>query len=318
MNNNINNTVVIVKMSAKSQRNNHYASILIYINKSLCDLFDMKTHVSKDPKFAENTLVSKNWNIIEGAIEVEKLMGSQDVAISLNEKVSNLLNIQNIELLLLFANNNSIRSVVGLFDKSINAIFDDAKTVYSVSFEVSTVETIELQRKNLKPGDVEESNIEIIPEEPNLNNIEEQIDGIDNNLEYSIIKATLVMAPVNGIPIGQVKIGDKVLTKISNESPTESRVIRELKPTELDGYQFIVPAEIINISIIKTGGMLLVLKFIDGVYAKVEELQPVKLSIMQDKKFKFGNNISSMLVKLIIIGSFWVVLLIVLSIYFYK
>ena len=92
----------------------------------------------------------------------------------------------------------------------------------------------------------------------------------------SPIDVELVLAPVSGIPISELGIGDKIMVKIS-EHTTRGNYYIDLLGARVDGTLIPVPADVIEIERGEENEYTIVCKLEDDVFGKVVETEQVKL-----------------------------------------
>ena len=94
--------------------------------------------------------------------------------------------------------------------------------------------------------------------------------------ELSPIDVDLVLAPVSGIPVFELEIGDKIMVKLTDRSTKGNYLIDHLG-ARVDGTLIPVPAEVIDIEKGEENEYTILCRLGDDAYGKAVETEQVKL-----------------------------------------
>ena len=101
-------------------------------------------------------------------------------------------------------------------------------------------------------------------------------ESVENKIKYgTILDVVLLLAPVSGIPIYELKKGDKIMVKIINNSPKAKYYIDKLGLV-VENSIIPIPGEVIDINKNENGYNIIV-KLRKGLYGKAIETEQVKL-----------------------------------------
>ena len=122
--------------------------------------------------------------------------------------------------------------------------------------------------------------------------------------KYQIINASLVVSPVNGTPINEIKIGDMVVVSINSNLYEENMIYIESKGKKDEYSKALVPGEIIE-KVVTDENVKLTIKLSDEYCAVIEETEPIKLRIFDPDKDTYIAPVVSMDERLNLIAKFF-------------
>lgn len=159
------------------------------------------------------------------------------------------------------------------FGTAEQIIFDGIKRILqdkNLKVEISIQEATDDEVAEIRNQREEERQAQYKPPEENEFNIEEGA---------SLLPASLVLAPVNGKPLYDLRIGDKIMIKLDPKSARNQHFISQYQLKTENGTYLAVPAEVIDIKAPSKADPIQILTRIeDSVYAKsTEEERQVKL-----------------------------------------
>lgn len=320
-----NDQAIVVKMAIICDNKNKYLSVLVFIDRYNHELIDIVIGISEDSRFFNVIKVNKHWTEIEKSIMINNQSNISDSVIMdlLDTGLRALLkNPSNIDLIILSEMYNNVRTVIGVFEKTIQEIINDNPTIFDVAFQNALISDIDRQRELIR-SDIENGNYD------NYYETEEEMEYEKKNEEkpsYVIINSSFVVSPISGKSLSTVSVGDKIMARISRDTRDEQRVLMELRGKKTKDGKYVVPAEVVQKSFNKNGVFKILLKFISGVYSIVEENDPIKVKMYNPDEFndtipvkpekKFG--MPGWLVNILIFFSIWTIALVIVALYLFR
>lgn len=322
---NVDEQVVVIKITARCTKADQYLAALIYINKYQHKLIDVSLHISDNSDFLTNASVKKSWVEIQRAIRDGNKNYSEkteNMATILLQNIMSILNIENIDILLLSAVYFNKMSVIKLIDNAVRKSIDDPNPMFDIDFENCLVKDIDIEKEEYE--NVEVSSEDIVKDESaNEENKENKSEDKEKNeeLQYSMIESSFIVSPVSGVLVSSVLIGDKIMVKISNKTTAEKDVLFAVRGQVTNDGMFMVPAEVIqNYISKKTNRPVLIVKLMDGIYSKIENFEPVKILMYKDyiDNVKHKPSASKWMFNILIFLSLWTVALAILALLFFR
>ena len=208
-----------------------------------------------------------SWEIYEESILKQKWSDDYNPSMtaSLQDMIDNIAKDNNLRLQLFESIRNYEHDNIELMMmERINRIVHDKNLI----LETSIQEVGEEDFRKSKKSEFSSSNIE----KNDQDNLQE--DGA------VILQVQLILAPVSGKPIYELKVGDKIMTKIAPNSDRANYFI-DLLDLRVEGYIKPVPCEIVDIkSEGKNSPIEILSKIGPGIFGKcIEDERQVKLKM---------------------------------------
>ncbi len=249
--------ILIIKARFKSDKSNIYGQILIVLNnKKEFDSFNLIVSTYPD---IYNIELNTAWDIYDGSITDIKLKGqyNNSMTASLTAHFNNFSSdLKSITQIYEFAYNNNLKEMETLIFNQIYKIFHETSIqVDTMIDEIPARDFEEIKLNRNKP--VEEK---------------KEDDNKSASPVANIILIDLILSPVKGKPIYNLKIGDRIMIKIRPGGDRANYIIDDLG-IRRDKEILPIPAEIIDI---KAGNdrkdpLEIMTKIAPGVYGKAYE-----------------------------------------------
>ena len=258
-----NELITILKARFKAVETNTYGLLIIFFNdekREVESLVAIASHYSSlfdiDPhlpwySFEEN-IINTKW---KGDI-------SLNITIDLQNYIeSSLDRDRGHELLMLIKNNDQLK-IESLLQAILMKPLADRNIIIETVSETITKESmnnVRIERNKLKTDKKSE-----------ISSIESKIKS------GNIINVELMLAPVSGIPIYELKKGDKIMVRIANTGVKEKYYIEQFG-VKVDNNILPLPAEVVDITKNDKGEYIILVKLEKSVYGKAIETEQVKL-----------------------------------------
>lgn len=279
----IDDTIIIVKVSARSYINSRYISLLIFLSKEKTEIVDIVCGISNNIYFANETDAFKDWVSIEKAMRlIENLIVDAHLRIVelLKISVQNILNKEVIDSILFYELSNDRKSVISFFEKEIKTILEDQVTLIDVYFEQTYLSNM-IEQKGIISSYLEENMyLANIPDYQDDKIIQTAIEKVFSKMyhdKYVMVKSDFAFAPVSGTPITMLNISDTIIVKIKLDEVTEDFIasIGGKKDKKTGFYR--VPAIIIEKFVNNNSETVVLVKLDDGVYSKIIETEHIRV-----------------------------------------
>ncbi len=257
-----NNLITILKGRFKAIETNTYGLFLIFFDdekKEIENLIAIASHYSSlfdiDPHLP--------WYSFEENIINTKWKG--DIALNITIDLQNYLESsldrdRGYELLMLIKNNDQTK-IESLLQAILMKPLSDRNILIETASETvtkSAMNNVRSERNRAKS-------------DTSVNS-----ESVENKIKYgTILDVDLLLAPVSGIPIYELKKGDKIMVKIINNSPKAKYYIDKLGLV-VENSIIPIPGEVIDINKNENGYNIIV-KLRKGLYGKAIETEQVKL-----------------------------------------
>ena len=311
-----NELITILKARFKAVETNTYGLLIIFFNdekREVESLVAIASHYSSlfdiDPhlpwySFEEN-IINTKW---KGDI-------SLNITIDLQNYIeSSLDRDRGYELLMLIKNNDQLK-IESLLQAILMKPLADRNIIIETVSETITKESmnnVRIERNKLKTGEKSET------------------PSIESKIKSgNIINVELMLAPVSGIPIYELKKGDKIMVRIANTGVKEKYYIEQFG-VKVDNNILPLPAEVVDITKNDKGEYIILVKLEKSVYGKAIETEQVKLkrydtlisSFEEDSELKIiesdGKTGKFPIFVMVIGGLMFAILLIFIIMWFYN
>lgn len=272
---------VAVRLLAEYPDLDYYIYLMFFIDKDNLKLVGMEMLVSNNYDFF-NLLKNTNdlkelYKHIEFAVSTENdlIIPSEELKEDINKILKDRVNRFNIVNYLI---KNDIIPVIDIFSDTLNISMDFNIGIYDIIYKYYPVNDIKSFIENTK-DDIKNKKIDLDVYNFFSNAEYEMISEEEDIAEkYQIINASLVVSPVNGTPINEVKIGDMVVVSINSNLYEENMIYIESKGKKDEYSKALVPGEIIE-KAVTDESVKLTIKLSDEYCAVIEETEPIKLRI---------------------------------------
>lgn len=280
------NGCVAVRLLAEYPDMDYYIYLMFFIDKDNLKLIDTKIMVSNNYDFFN--LLNNTCDLKELYKHIEFAVSTENNLIVPNEKLKEDINkilkdrvIRYSIISYLFK--SDVIPVIDIFADTLNMSMDFNIGIYDVIYSVYPVSDFQLFMENTK-DDIRNKRVDLslynFFSNAEYEVIEEEEDIAD---KYQIINASLVVSPVSGTPINEVKIGDMVVVSINSNLFEENMIYIESKGKK-DAYsKSLVPGEILE-KAITDESVTLTVKLSDEYCAIIEETEPIKLRMFDPDK----------------------------------
>ena len=254
---------LILKGRIKAVETNTYGLFIIFFNenqKLVEKLIVIASHYSAlfdiDPKLPwytiEENLVNLKW---KGDIAV-------NISIDLQNYMESALDQDRGNELYFHIKNNDTTKIETLLQAILMKPLADRNIIIDTHFELVSRENMSAIRAERDKPKIEKT--------PPPASADFKIKGAD------LIDVNLILAPVSGIPIHELGIGDKIMVKIESKSTIGNYYI-DAFGARVDGNIIPVAAEVVEIKRGEEKEYIILCKLGENVYGKVIETEPVKL-----------------------------------------
>ncbi len=329
MSENINNTIIVVKISARSYIRSRYISILLFLDKEKKDIVDIVCGISNNIYFANETDAFKGWVSIEKAMRlIKKLIVDIHLRIitSVEMSIKKILTEETIDSILLYELNNNRKEAISFFEKEIKTLLEDQSALIDLYFEETELNSMIEQKNNIS------SYVENNSFLPNMSNgeddkviqtaIDKTFSKIHND-EYVMIKSDFYVAPVSGTPITMLNIGDEIIVKINSDEVGDIFIESIGGNIDIKNNYYRAPATIVEKFINNNSEIVVLVKLADGVYSKIIETEHIRVLTL-DKEHKVNtltkNNKVEMpqwFVNSLLFFLIWIICFIIVAIYLF-
>jgi len=311
-----NELITILKARFKAVETNTYGLLIIFFNdeeREVESLVAIASHYSSlfdiDPHLP--------WYSFEENIINTKWRG--DIALNITIDLQNYIESsldrdRGHELLMLIKNNDQLK-IESLLQAILMKPLADRNIIIETVSETITKESmnnVRIERNKLKTDKKSETS-----------SIEPKIKS------GNIINVKLMLAPVSGIPIYELKKGDKIMVRIANTGVKEKYYIEQFG-VKVDNNILPLPAEVVDITKNDKGEYVILVKLEKSVYGKAIETEQVKLkrydtlvsSFEEDSELKIiesdGKTGKFPIFVMVIGGLMFAILLIFIIMWFYN
>ena len=298
---------VAVRLLAEYPDLDYYIYLMFFIDKDNLKLVGMEMLVSNNYDFfnlLKNTSDLKElYKHIEFAVSTENdlITPSEKLKEDINKILKDRVNRFNI---VNYLTKNDIVPVIDIFADTLNISMDFNIGIYDVIYKCYPVSETKTFIENTK-DDIENKKIDF--DVYNFfSNAEYEIANEEEDIteKYQIINASLVVSPVNGTPINEIKIGDMVVVSINSNLYEENMIYIETKGKKDEYSKALVPGEIIEKAVTEES-VKLTIKLSDEYCAIIEETEPIKLRIFDPDKDSYIAPVVSMDERINLIARFF-------------
>jgi hypothetical protein len=269
----VQNQICILKGRFKALTTNTFGIFVIFIDKTLKSINKMSVIASHFSSMYEND-PEQDWNKFEGIITQLRYNG--EISVNLSNDFQSLFTSSFLtDILEIFIegfdtknHSKSEHVIISLVEK----ILSD-KNIF-LQLEKQTITKEEMDRVH---NEIETSSEELV--EPDEVQTEQAAKQMFNIEEGSILlNIDLIIGPINGIPIYELRPGDQIVVKIAGRTQKEQYFIDLLNAKNDKGEVLPVRAIVKEINADRQSKSYnLLVEIGPGIYGKASELEKVKL-----------------------------------------
>jgi len=260
-----------LKARFKATKSNAFGFLLVFMDNELHSPESIVTLVSHygsmyeiDPK--------QTWSAIEDRMNELRLKG--EFAASISRDAQNA-----IEALLGGMRPDEISALTGIetiakTEHLLSATLAKPLADKNVTIEVAIEDVTEAQRVAVKQEREKRSQDKAAAEAPEAPAPEDKLFNVEEGAV--ILSVNFVLSPVSGIPIFELKIGDKIMIKIDPASKRGAYFI-DLLGAKRDNDILPIPATVTEMHIGKANENMVLVKIGEGVYGRISEAEKVKI-----------------------------------------
>ncbi len=236
---------------------------------------------SLDEAFSGENWANASWGAIEDFINHSRYKGdyadkqTQDI----QESIENKLQSADIEIIVDFVKAKDIGSLDQKFYEFFRKAVGEAAIAFGFAFEKITQHEIR-QREAEKQAIYDEQQQVIAEQKSQFEQAKQQIPS-----DGAIIDISLVLAPVSGKPIDDLKVGDVIMIRLDYNTP-KGRYFANFLEIVRDDKILPIPGKVEKIEKGPTGEHFVLTKIQDGIYGRLTESEPVKIKLFDPAKDK--------------------------------
>ena len=264
----------IIKGRFKAIDTNTFGLILIFINNNLKVAENISVIASHFSSLYE-TDPKGSWADMEERIFSLKWKGEFATSISrdIQSYIESTLKDDRTEEMYNFIKQNAVSKIENTFFSMLMKPLGEKNIHIELSWEKVSGEEIQQAKEARENREAEETG----PQEE-VQSSEDAALSEEFNLEEGsvVLDVNLILAPVSGIPIFELKKGDRIMVKI-DASTNKGKYFIDLLNATHDGDVVPIPAQVYGVKVNKFNEFSIVLKIGEGIFGKVIETEPVKL-----------------------------------------
>jgi hypothetical protein len=255
-----NNNYTILKGRFKAVETNTYGLFIIFFNGNLGTIESLMAIASHYSSIYDND-PHLPWYIIEE--NIINLRWKGDIAANISLDLQHFLEVtlerdRGTELFSLIRNNDETRMESLLLSVLIKPLGDR-------NIQLETVSEL-----------VTKQSMNMIREERNKPKETKVVSQPGTARGLSTVDVEMVLAPVSGIPIFELEVGDKIMVKITDRT-TKGHYAVDLLGARVEGTLIPVPAEVLDISRGDDNEYTIICKLDGDINGKAVETEQVKL-----------------------------------------
>lgn len=298
---------VAVRLLAEYPDIDYYIYLMFFIDKDNLKLIDTKIMISNNYDFFN--LLNRTDDLKELYKHIEFAVSTENNLIIPNDKlkedINKILKDRVIRYSIInYLFKNDIIPVIDIFADTLNMSMDFNIGIYDIIYNVYAVNDFKSFMEDTKE-DIRNKKVDLSLYNF-FSNAEYEVIEEDEEVadKYQIINASLVVSPVSGTPINEVRIGDMVVVSINSNLFEENMIYIESKGKK-DAYsKSLVPGEILE-KVVTDESVTLTIKLSDEYCATIEETEPIKLRMFDPDKDTYIAPVVSMDERLNLIARFF-------------
>lgn len=287
---------IAVRMLAEYPDMDYYIYLMFFIDKDNLKLIDKEIIVSNNYDYFSFLNKAEDLKELYKHIEFAVLINNNLIAPcdKLEEEINKILKDRvNRVSILQNLSKNDIIPVIDIFADTLNIFMDFNIGIYDIVYHCYPVSDIKSFIETAK-DDIKNKRIDLdmynFYSKAEYETVAEEKEDISER--YKIINAALVVSPVRGTPINEIKIGDKVVVSINSNLYEEDMIYIESHGKRDEYARYLVPGEVLE-KIVTEEGIKLTIKLSDEYCAIIEETEPIKLKIFDPERDAYVEPLSS-------------------------
>jgi len=265
----------IIKGRFKAIDTNTFGLILIFINNNLKVAENISVIASHFSSLYE-TDPKGSWSDLEERIFSLKWKGEFATSVSrdIQTYIESTLRDDRAEEMYMFLKQNAVSKIENTIFSLLMKPLGEKNIHIEVSWEKVSGEEIQQAKEARESRDAEREDVQEDVEQSS----EDTALSEEFNLEEGsvLLDVNLILAPVSGIPIFELKRGDRIMVKIDGSTNKGKYFIDLLNATH-EGDVVPIPAQVHGVKVNKFNEFSILLKIGEGIFGKVIETEPVKL-----------------------------------------
>jgi len=260
-----------LKARFKATKSNAFGFLMVFMDNELHapeSIVVLVSHYGSmyeiDPK--------QSWSIIEDRMNELKLKGEFAASISRDAQASieALIGGMHPDELIALTSSDAKTKTEHLLSVTLAKPLADKNVGVESSIENVTKEQIDAVKKDREKRSAEK----VAADAPEAPAPEDKLFNVEEGAV--ILGVNLVLSPVSGIPIFELKSGEKIMVKIDPASKRGSYFI-EVLGAKRDNDILAIPATVNEIRVGKANETIILVKIGEGIYGRVSETEKVKI-----------------------------------------
>lgn len=252
---------IVLKIRLRSEALNFYSVAILIIDRELKLMEKLDVLASRIPTFYHNC-ISQSWEEVQNEIIKQIINGKNltNLSKSVSTAIEKLFLNEDIDYIIKLIDND-MNKFITILQESINrALLKGDAKLEVIKHDVNNID------KTVSNEDITEELTELESENINF----DVPDGV------SIIPVKPVLAPVSGIPLYELTIGDKIYVNIDTTFERAKEYIEYFDA--LQGDKLIpLPAEISEIMVDMNNNYIILVKLDESTYGQIIEEEKVKI-----------------------------------------
>lgn len=265
----------IVKARFKAIDTNTFGLIIIFLNNNLKVAENISVIASHFSSLYE-TDPKGTWADMEERIFSLKWKGEFATSISrdIQTYIESTLRDVRIEELYNFIKSNAVSKIENLFFTLLMKPIGEKNIHVEVSWEKVSAEEIQQVKDERESRDSGEASS--TPQEAPASEDAALVEEFQLEEGSVVLDINLILAPVSGIPIFELKRGDRIMVKI-DPSTNKGKYFIDLLNAMHDSEVVPIPCVVHGVKVNKFNEFSILVKIGEGIFGKVIETEPVKL-----------------------------------------
>lgn len=252
---------IVLKIRLRSEALNFYSVAVLIIDRELKLMEKLDVLASRIPTFYHNC-ISQSWEEVQNEIIKQVIEGKNltNLSKSVSTAIEKIFLNEDIDYIIKLIDND-INKFITILQESINrALLKGDAKLEVIKHDVNSID------KNVTSEDVTEELAELENENINF----DVPDGV------SVIPVKAVLAPVSGIPLYELTIGDKIYVNIDTSFERAKEYIEYFDALQ-DDKLIPLPAEILEIMVDMNNNYIILVKLDESTYGQIIEEEKVKI-----------------------------------------
>ncbi len=287
------NEFIFLKVRVSSEDKGIYGLFYILFDPAIKSYKKMDMLISHyqsllDEVAPDDKWPSFSWSALEDMINYIRYSGqfADNVTRNLYKTLEKTLESADVENILPMVIKHDVEELDFKFTQIFRTELGGGQFKFDFNFETATEEELDLKNQLKEEAFVAEQDYR----ETQTHVFEEEKHKTLS--DSALINISFVLSPVSGIPINNLKIGDKIMVRIDIGNP-KGRYFAKLVSTLDDTGSAPIPSIVEKISQSPTGEYFIITKIQSGIYGKVSESEKVNIKRFDPKDHKESTPIDS-------------------------